>query len=109
MLSVARPLKLPDPTGARPLTVRAGRIEFNGVNFGYGREIGLLQDFNLVIRPGEKIHECLMTSDESMSALESWDRYVIIPDVLSNVTPGFAYTSDQNEKWLSIEEIRNSL
>jgi len=55
MLSIARPLQLPDPVGARPLTVRAGRIEFNNVNFGYGREIGLLQDFNLVIRPGEKI------------------------------------------------------
>jgi ATP-binding cassette, subfamily B, multidrug efflux pump len=55
MLSIARPLQLPDPAGARPLTVRAGLIEFNGVNFGYGRETGLLQDFNLVIRPGEKI------------------------------------------------------
>jgi len=55
MLSIARPLQLPDPAGARPLTVRAGLIEFNGVNFGYGRETGLLRDFNLVIRPGEKI------------------------------------------------------
>ena len=55
MLSIARPLQLPDPAGARPLAVRAGLIEFNGVNFGYGRETGLLQDFNLVIRPGEKI------------------------------------------------------
>jgi ATP-binding cassette subfamily B multidrug efflux pump len=55
MLSIARPLQLPDPAGARPLTVRAGGIEFNRVNFGYGRETGLLQDFNLVIHPGEKI------------------------------------------------------
>ena len=55
MLSIARPLQLPDPAGARPLTARAGLIEFNRVNFGYGRETGLLQDFNLVIRPGEKI------------------------------------------------------
>jgi ATP-binding cassette subfamily B multidrug efflux pump len=55
MLSIARPLQLPDPAGARPLTVRAGLIEFNRVNFGYGRETGLLQDFNLAIRPGEKI------------------------------------------------------
>jgi ATP-binding cassette subfamily B multidrug efflux pump len=55
MLSIARPLQLPDPAGAQPLTVRAGGIEFNRVNFGYGRETGLLQDFNLVIRPGEKI------------------------------------------------------
>jgi ATP-binding cassette subfamily B multidrug efflux pump len=55
MLSIARPLQLPDPADARPLTVRAGRIEFAGVNFGYGRDTGLLQDFNLTIRPGEKI------------------------------------------------------
>jgi len=55
MLSIARPLQLPDPADARPLTVRAGRIEFVGVNFGYGLDTGLLQDFNLIIRPGEKI------------------------------------------------------
>jgi len=55
MLSIARPLQLPDPAGAQRLNVRAGRIEFAGVNFGYGRDTGLLQDFNLVIRPGEKI------------------------------------------------------
>ena len=55
MLSIARPLQLPDPADARPLNVRAGRIEFNNVNFGYGRETGVLQDFNLTIRPGEKI------------------------------------------------------
>jgi ATP-binding cassette subfamily B multidrug efflux pump len=55
MLTIARPLQLPDPADARPLTVRAGRVEFNNVNFGYGREAGVLQDFNLTIRPGEKI------------------------------------------------------
>jgi len=55
MLSIARPLQLPDPADARPLTVRAGRVEFNNVSFGYGREAGVLQDFNLTIRPGEKI------------------------------------------------------
>ena len=55
MLTIARPLQLPDPADARPLTVRAGRVEFNDVNFGYGREAGVLQDFDLTIRPGEKI------------------------------------------------------
>jgi ATP-binding cassette subfamily B multidrug efflux pump len=55
MLTIARPLQLPDPADARPLTVRAGRVEFNNVNFGYGREAGVLQDFDLTIRPGEKI------------------------------------------------------
>jgi ATP-binding cassette subfamily B multidrug efflux pump len=55
MLTIARPLQLADPADARPLTVRSGRIEFNNVSFGYGRETGVLQDFNLTIRPGEKI------------------------------------------------------
>jgi ATP-binding cassette subfamily B multidrug efflux pump len=55
MLTIARPLQLPDPAGAQPLTVREGRIDFNNVNFGYGREAGVLQNFNLTIHPGEKI------------------------------------------------------
>jgi ATP-binding cassette subfamily B multidrug efflux pump len=55
MLTIAQPLQLPDPADAQQLTVRGGRIEFKNVDFGYGREIGVLQDFNLAIRPGEKI------------------------------------------------------
>ncbi|MGB6536028.1 MAG: ABC transporter ATP-binding protein [Xanthobacteraceae bacterium] len=55
MLSIAQPLQLPDPRDARPLTVRAGRIDFKNVSFGYGRESGVLKNFNLTIRPGEKI------------------------------------------------------
>ena len=55
MLTIARPLQLPDLAHARPLTVKAGRIEFKNVTFGYGRETGVLKDFNLTIAPGEKI------------------------------------------------------
>jgi ATP-binding cassette subfamily B multidrug efflux pump len=55
MLTIARPLQLPDPADARPLTVRAGRIDFKDVSFGYGRKTGVLQNFNLTIKPGEKI------------------------------------------------------
>ncbi len=55
MLTIAQPLQLPDPDDARPLTVREGRIEFRTVSFGYGREAGVLKDFNLTVRPGEKI------------------------------------------------------
>jgi ATP-binding cassette, subfamily B, multidrug efflux pump len=35
--------------------VREGHIEFKNVNFGYGRETGVLQNFNLILQPGEKI------------------------------------------------------
>jgi ATP-binding cassette, subfamily B, multidrug efflux pump len=55
MLTIAQPLQLPDHAGALPLTVSEGRIDFENVNFGYGRETGVLQNFNLVIKPGEKI------------------------------------------------------
>ncbi len=55
MLTIAQPLQLPDPADAKPLAVGAGRIEFKNVNFGYGREVGVLQNFNLTIKPGEKI------------------------------------------------------
>jgi UDP-N-acetylglucosamine 4,6-dehydratase len=61
------------------------------------------------IRPGEKLHECLMTTDESRQALESWDRYIITPDVVSNVTENFEYKSDSNEKFLTMEDLRKSL
>jgi len=55
MLSIAQPLQLPDPAHAKPLTVRTGRIEFKNVSFGYGRETGVLKNFNLTIEPGEKV------------------------------------------------------
>jgi ATP-binding cassette, subfamily B, multidrug efflux pump len=55
MLSIARPLQLPDKAAAKPLTVRAGRIEFRNVSFGYGRETGVLKNLNLAIAPGEKV------------------------------------------------------
>jgi len=55
MMTIARPLQLADPDDARTLTVRAGRIEFRDVSFGYGREVGVLENFNLTINPGEKI------------------------------------------------------
>jgi ATP-binding cassette, subfamily B, multidrug efflux pump len=57
MLTIAQPLQLPDPAGAKLLAVREGGIEFRNVDFGYGREVGVgvLQNFNLSIAPGEKI------------------------------------------------------
>jgi ATP-binding cassette subfamily B multidrug efflux pump len=55
MLTIAQPLQLPDPAGARPLKVGTGRIEFKNVDFGYGRDVGVRQNVNLTIAPGEKI------------------------------------------------------
>jgi UDP-N-acetylglucosamine 4,6-dehydratase len=64
------------------------------------------------IRPGEKLHEIMITEDDSRMTLELQDRYVICPpterwsrahlDKLGArpVTEGFSYTSDRNTEWL---------
>ena len=58
------------------------------------------------IRPGEKLHETLMTEDESHLCLEAWDRYVLNPDITNNVKPGFRYASDTNTRWLTVDDLR---
>lgn len=69
------------------------------------------------IRPGEKVHEVLVTEDESRRARELADRYIIYPPLPSWVTaseplgeelrPGFRYASDNNDTWLDAEAIRS--
>lgn len=71
------------------------------------------------IRPGEKIHEMLLSADESRHAFEYDDRYVIQPDnSWFDRTPesggrplpaGFEYASDTNDHWLDGEKFRNLL
>ena len=63
---------------------------------------------NIGIRPGEKIHEMLISEDDSRTALALADSFVIPPLSLgwdqaawadgSPVTPGFTYTSD-DDSW----------
>jgi ATP-binding cassette, subfamily B, multidrug efflux pump len=55
MITIAKPLQLVDPDGAKALEVREGKITFEDVRFGYGRETGVLEGFSLTVRPGEKI------------------------------------------------------
>jgi len=55
MMTIAQPLQLVDRAGAQSLAVGEGRIVFDDVRFGYGRESGVLDRFTLAIRPGEKI------------------------------------------------------
>jgi UDP-N-acetylglucosamine 4,6-dehydratase/5-epimerase len=63
------------------------------------------------IRPGEKLHECLLTEDESSFALEAWDRYIINPDasISNNTKAGFRFASDTNDKWLHVDDLRKIL
>ena len=56
--TIARPLTLQDPPGARTLAVTAGEIRFEDVRFSYGNEetdAGVLDGLDLTISPGEKV------------------------------------------------------
>jgi UDP-N-acetylglucosamine 4,6-dehydratase len=65
------------------------------------------------IRPGEKLHEVMITEDDARSTIELDDRYVVLPSFLNfdreayrrlggtAVAEGFRYASDTNTEWLS--------
>jgi len=71
------------------------------------------------IRPGEKIHECLLTEDETRHAVEYKNFFVIMPDHPwwsygnykdgNKLPDGFRYTSDSNEHWLTEKELQKML
>ena len=70
------------------------------------------------IRPGEKLHEVMISEDDARMTLELPDRYVIEPwfDFWSRrhydkrgatrVADQFRYASDNNPEWLTIDQIR---
>jgi UDP-N-acetylglucosamine 4,6-dehydratase/5-epimerase len=68
------------------------------------------------IRPGEKIHEILLTGDEARHSFEVSNGYVVLPELASwplrtveggsPVEPGFEYSSDTNARWLNVDELR---
>jgi ATP-binding cassette subfamily B multidrug efflux pump len=55
MRTLSKPHTVLDRPGAPPLVVTRGEIRFDHVTFGYGSHRPVIDDFNLVIRPGEKI------------------------------------------------------
>ncbi|HEX8009784.1 MAG TPA: ABC transporter ATP-binding protein [Casimicrobiaceae bacterium] len=57
MQTIAVPHTLVDRPGARELEVSRGEVRFERVSFAYGRSDGkrVLDDLNLVIRPGERV------------------------------------------------------
>jgi UDP-N-acetylglucosamine 4,6-dehydratase len=71
------------------------------------------------IRPGEKLHETLVSEDDARHAVEYDDCFAILPVTRSWCTQeytaenggqpcpdGFCYSSDENTQWLSVEELR---
>jgi len=73
------------------------------------------------IRPGEKLHEIMITTDDARRTIEMEDRYVIQPDFsywramdydyedARPVPQDFHYSSDNNEQWLDGDELRKLL
>ncbi len=72
------------------------------------------------IRPGEKLHELLVTSDEARHTVVFDDVFVIQPDHPwwkphprwiegKPIEDGFAFTSDTNDWWLTREELAEML
>ncbi|TNH04171.1 ABC transporter ATP-binding protein [Testudinibacter sp. TR-2022] len=55
MGTLSKPHTVVDSKHAKPLEVRGGDIRFDHVNFNYDENRTLLKDFNLHIKPGEKV------------------------------------------------------
>jgi ATP-binding cassette, subfamily B, multidrug efflux pump len=55
MAMMAKPHAVTDATLAQPLPCGAGRVEFEGVRFHYGKASGVIEDLSLVIEPGRKL------------------------------------------------------
>lgn len=53
--TLTRPRQVLDAPDAKPLQVTRGEVRFDGVRFGYGKEQAVIADFDLVVRPGEKV------------------------------------------------------
>ncbi len=55
MNTLSRPHTVLDAADAKPLEVSRGEIRFEHLSFAYGGEHNVIDDLNLLIRPGEKI------------------------------------------------------
>jgi UDP-N-acetylglucosamine 4,6-dehydratase len=70
------------------------------------------------IRPGEKLHEEMISTEDARRTVRRDDRYLVMPTLAEwgysntggeEVPEGFAYTSDTNDQWLSVEDLRTML
>ncbi len=76
---------------------------------------------NIGIRPGEKLHEVMVTSEDSRTTYEYDDHFIIYPHfdwfILKKhlkkggnlVKDGFIYSSDSNTDWLNKDQLKELL
>lgn len=76
------------------------------------------ETYEIGIRPGEKLHEEMISLDDARRTLRLGDRYLVLPTIANwGFTPpsgeslpeGFAYQSDSNDLWLDAQGIRDIL
>lgn len=70
------------------------------------------------IRPGEKLHEQMISSEDAFHTYEYPEHFKILPAINGwdetperikdgkKVSEGFVYTSDNNSEWMSIEQLQ---
>ena len=70
------------------------------------------------IRPGEKLHEQMIGSDDSYSTYEYLDYYKILPQINNwgkdtlrikdgkKVAEGFVYSSEDNKEWMTKSDLQ---
>ena len=72
------------------------------------------------IRPGEKLHEIMVTTEDSFTTYEYDRHFIVYPQMTWNnkqqpdmsgrkVEEGFSYSSGSNTEWLSVEQLRELL
>jgi len=70
------------------------------------------------IRPGEKLHEWMLTSDEALQTVETEDRYVVLPSFVKkwrddvgykHLTERFVYSSETNDDWLTTDQLQEMI
>ncbi|MCF6296415.1 MAG: UDP-N-acetylglucosamine 4,6-dehydratase (inverting) [Flavobacteriaceae bacterium] len=70
------------------------------------------------IRPGEKLHEEMITVSDAMNTIDIGKYYVILPSGAKinkyiehfggkKVDEGFSYNSGENDEWVSVDEMRD--
>lgn len=114
------------------------KLVLNTIESGYGGEIMIpkIPSMNIMdlaeamapgcptkiigIRPGEKIHECMIPAEDSRNTVDMGANYAILPDTeifdyqgiaknCPKVTEGFEYDSGTNDSWLTVEQMRSML
>jgi len=72
--------------------------------------------YEVGIRPGEKLHEEMIAADDSYRTIRQDERYVVQPTIKEwwftepageAVPAGFSYSSNTNDQWLSVQELRD--